>query len=109
MIPFLFLLLTAHVFADYYLQTTHFAVYKRKHWAGLAAHAAIWASLICLVLFLKGYFLPWMFYFLFATHALIDWAKIHFFKKNLSKLHPVNVTDQLLHFGTVLVVILYGP
>jgi len=108
MFSFLFLLLIGHVFADYFLQTTRLAVYKRRNLAGLAAHAAIWASVICLVLVLKGFFSPWKFYFLFGTHFVIDWTKIRFFKTNLSKLHPVNVTDQLLHLATVLAVILYG-
>jgi len=107
MFSFLLLLMTGHLFADYFLQITRLAAYKRKNILGLAAHAAIWGSTISLIILYEGYFSPWKFFFLTGTHFLIDWTKIRLFKANLGKLHPVNVTDQLLHLFTILTALLY--
>lgn len=102
------LLVVAHIFADFLLQQTRFAIYKRKNILVLAAHAITWAFFISLVLIVTGIFLPWNFIFLFASHFIIDWLKIRFFDATLPILNPVNVADQLLHFLTILVVLYYG-
>jgi len=102
------LLVVAHIFADYFLQQTRLSIYKRKNILVLAAHAMTWAFFISLVLYVTGIFSSWNFFFLFASHFIIDWLKIRFFDATLSMLHPVNVTDQLLHFLTILVVLYYG-
>jgi hypothetical protein len=108
MFSFLLFLIGGHIFADFFLQLTALAVHKRKNILFLTAHAFIWALVLSLVLIFIGLFSPWKFYFLFVTHFLIDWFKIRLFKAILSKLHPVNVTDQLLHLITILVVLFYG-
>lgn len=108
MFSFLLILLAGHVFVDYFLQLTRFATYKRKCILVLIAHALTWAFVLSLILIFISLFSPWKFYFLFATHFIIDWLKIRFFKAALSKLHPVNVTDQLMHLVTILVVLYYA-
>lgn len=101
------LLLAAHIFADYYLQHTCLAAHKRKNILALAAHAVTWAFCISLVLAGAGFFSAWKFVFLLATHFIIDWFKIRLFSDKLPIFHKVNVTDQLMHFLTVLAVIFY--
>lgn len=108
MFSFLLLLMAGHIFTDYFLQLTRFATHKRKNILALAAHALMWALVLSLVLIFKDHFSPWKLYFLFVTHFIIDWLKIRLFKATLSKLHPVNITDQLLHLATILVVLLYA-
>lgn len=105
---YLFLLLSGHVFADYFLQLTSLAGNKRKNKLALAVHALTWASVLSLILNTTGIFLPWKLYFLFVSHYLIDWLKIRLFRPTLATLHPVNATDQLLHLGTILIVLFYG-
>ncbi len=102
------LLVVAHIFADFFLQQTRLGIYKRKNILALAAHAITWAFSISLVLIIAGIFLPWNLFFLFVSHFIIDWLKIRFFDATLPMLHPVNVTDQFLHFLTILVVLYYG-
>jgi hypothetical protein len=101
------LLLAAHIFADYILQHTSLAEHKRENILALAAHAVTWAFCISLVLAGAGLLSVWKFFFLLATHFIIDWFKIRLFSAKLPIFHKANVTDQLMHFLTVLAVILY--
>ncbi|MCG9969035.1 DUF3307 domain-containing protein [Pelotomaculum terephthalicicum JT] len=107
MFSILLLLMAGHVFADFFLQLTRLAVYKRKKITALAAHAFSWALVISLVLMLTGFFSIWKLFFLFATHFVIDFLKIRLFSSSLAKLHPVNITDQLLHIATILAALFY--
>jgi len=108
MFSILLLLMTGHIFADFFLQLTRLAAYKRKKIMALAAHAFTWALVISLALILTGFFSIWKLYFLFVTHFVIDFLKIRLFTSSLSKLHPVNIADQLLHLATILAVLFYG-
>ncbi|MHB8985586.1 MAG: DUF3307 domain-containing protein [Eubacteriales bacterium] len=105
---YFFFLMAGHIFADYFLQLTRLAGDKRKNILALAAHALTWASVLSLILIIAGIFLPWKFCFLFISHSLIDWLKIRLISPPLALLHPVNVTDQLLHLSTILIVLFYG-
>lgn len=106
MLSILLLLAAGHIFTDFFLQTTRLGTYKRKNILALTAHALTWASALTMVLVYFDLFFPWKFHFLFASHFLIDWLKIKLFKASLPRLHPVNITDQLMHFATILVVLL---
>lgn len=105
MLLILILLAAGHLFTDFFLQTTRLGTYKRKNILGLTAHALTWASALTMVLVYFNFFSPWKFPFLFASHFLIDWFKIHLFKASLPRFHPVNIADQLLHLATILVVL----
>lgn len=99
------LLIAGHIFADYYLQLSKLGAYKRKNLLALIAHALIWAFVLSLILMFNNLFAPEKFCFLFITHFFIDWLKIRYFKASLHKINLVNVMDQLLHLGTILVVL----
>jgi len=107
MFSVLILLMAGHIFADFILQLTRLAAYKRKKVTALATHALSWALVISLALFFTGFFSIWKLFFLFATHFIIDFLKIRLFASSLSKLHPVNIIDQILHITTILVVLFY--
>lgn len=108
MLLVLFFLLAGHIFVDFFLQLTRLTIHKRTKILVLAAHAFSWAFVLSLILLLTGFFALWKLGFLFVTHFLIDWLKIRFFKASLSKLHPVNITDQLLHLLTILLALHYS-
>ncbi|WP_066632784.1 DUF3307 domain-containing protein [Desulfolucanica intricata] len=101
------LLFCCHVLGDYYLQLNKFARYKRKNILILLGHAASWAVIISLGLFILNLFYWWKFFFLCFTHFLIDGLKIKFFRSGLSYLHPVNLVDQSLHLITIIITLTY--
>lgn len=107
MLSFFVLLLAGHICGDYLLQLNNLARYKRKNLLVLGLHALSWAVIISLVLFWAGFFAPWKLIFLFFSHYFIDWLKIRLFPAELSKLHPVNIGDQLLHIFSISVTVLF--
>jgi len=107
MLSFFVLLLAGHICGDYLLQLNSLAHYKRKSLLVLGLHALSWAVIISLVLYRAGFFALWKLVFLFFSHCIIDWLKIRLFPAELSKLHPVNVGDQLLHMLSISVTIIF--
>lgn len=105
MLPGLLAILAGHFLADYLLQQTPLGTYKRSGAAGLALHALLWAAAMTPGLYMLHSLAPWKLFFLFATHFLIDRAKSAFFPSRSGMCTTVNLTDQLLHLGTLVVVI----
>lgn len=93
-----------HFLTDYILQKTRLGMLKRRYFAGLLLHAALWTAAMCPGLGLLGVFAPWKACFLLVTHALVDYVKMKLKPGKLRVTHPCNIADQLLHVLTVIIV-----
>jgi len=101
-----FLLLFAHLLADYPLQGSFLATMKGKNIILLASHAGIWTGTILVVAWFAGISSDiYDVLFLFLIHAVADYAKakpLGIYKR----LHPLGwglFLDQMIHVAQILV------
>lgn len=92
-----------HFLTEYTLQRTKLGLCKRNHFTGLLVHALLWTMSMCPGLYLVGVLTHWKVLFLFFTHTGIDFIKMKLVTKKIKATHPINITDQLLHFLTVII------
>lgn len=74
--PFLYVLL-AHVILDYPLQGEFLGLGKTQYNFLLLVHCIIWTLGHCAVAQWLGIYQPWMLYWLFIGHIIMDWLKCH--------------------------------
>lgn len=93
-------LYTAHIVADFLLQTKRLAAWKSRSFLGLAAHCLIHAAVLAIfILPFEPSFYPVIFAAT-AIHGIIDFARIQAQKKSES-FGPLFFTDQIMHFITL--------
>ena len=98
----LFVLLFAHLVADYPLQGDFLASQKGKRAILMATHCAIWAGCVCTAGYLCGFNVVWAdAVFLFVVHYIIDSFKArNFYATYLGLEDPLGAPlwiDQALH------------
>lgn len=105
-----FILVFAHLLADYPLQGEFLAKMKGKNIILLFTHAGIWTGMVLITAHFIGYSVDvWDVFGLFTVHAISDYMKakpIGFYKK----LNPLGWglgIDQAIHIGQILVFILF--
>ena len=105
-----FVLLYAHLLADYPLQSDFLAQMKGKNNIVLAVHAGIWTGTILVAVHLLGYDVTLFDIFtLFFVHLIADYCKarqIGFYKK-LDPLKAGLLLDQGIHVLQILVLMFY--
>lgn len=101
-----FILVFAHLLADYPLQGEFLAKMKGKNIILLFTHAGIWTGMVLITAHFIGYSVDvWDVLILFTVHAISDYMKakpIGFYKK----LNPLGWglgIDQAIHIGQILV------
>lgn len=100
-------LLVAHLAADF-LQPTALVKWTKYSVAGLATHVAVYISLTAVVI--TGYGNLWWFWLLIlgSSHFLFDHFKYLFGLKLYLRDLYIFIVDQILHVGTIALVVLAG-
>lgn len=98
-------LIIAHFIGDWGLQNRWMAENKSKYIEILIAHSIIITGCICIALQYSGLFSIWKFYFLFLSHAIIDFISSNWYKKTKKRI--ITSIDHLFHFITLLIVYYY--
>lgn len=97
----LWLLLAAHLVADFSLQSSDWAEKKTRKFRYLAGHALIYAVVLAIVTFfcLSGETIWMPFVIIAASHFIIDWIRVYADKKhNTPTAHFTSfLIDQVLH------------
>lgn len=101
MLETLLVLLTAHLIADFVLQTTKMITLKRTL-RGLALHVAV---VLLVTAVLTGSSNPWVYLIIGASHALMDWIKVRWFPNSVHAF----VADQLVHVAFIVLIALLFP
>lgn len=101
----LWLLLTAHLIADFSLQSSDWAEKKTQKFRYLAGHAVVYAAVIAVVAFLcipeRIVWIPFM--IIALSHFLIDWIRVHtdeMYKTPTAHFSSF-VIDQVLHISII--------
>lgn len=101
-------LYTAHIVADFLLQTKRLAAWKSRSFWGLAAHCLIHAAVLAIfILPFEPSFYPIIFAAA-AIHGVVDFAKIQAQKKS-KFFGPLFFTDQIIHFITLVAISSAAP
>lgn len=101
----LWLLLAAHLIADFSLQSADWAEKKTQKFRYLAGHGVVYAAVIAVVAFVcisvDAVWIP--FAVIAVSHFLIDWIRVATDKKfKTSKAHLISfVIDQVLHIAVI--------
>lgn len=101
----LWLLLVAHLIADFSLQSADWAEKKTQKFRYLAGHAVVYAAVIAVVAFLciPGN-IAWLPFAIIAlSHFVIDWIRVHADKKYKTPTAHFSsfVIDQVLHIAII--------
>lgn len=103
----LWLLLAAHLIADFSLQSADWAEKKTQKFRYLAGHAVVYAAVIASVAFLciRGNVVWIPFVIIALSHFLIDWIRVHADKKCKTPTAHFSsfVIDQVLHIAIIYV------
>ena len=103
----LWLLLAAHLIADFSLQSADWAEKKTQKFRYLAGHAVVYAAVMATVAFLciPGNIIGVPFAIIALSHLVIDWIRVHIDKKyNSPTAHFSSfVIDQVLHIAIIYV------
>lgn len=101
----LWLLLTAHLIADFSLQSSDWAEKKTQEFRYLMGHAVVYAAVIAVVAFLcvpeRIVWIPFM--VIALSHFLVDWVRVHIDKKFKTPTAHFSsfVIDQILHISII--------
>lgn len=102
---FLWLLLAAHLLADFSLQSADWAEKKTQKFRYLVGHAAVYAAVMAVVAFLcipgNVVWIPYLIVSL--SHFVIDWIRVHADKKYKTPMAHFSsfVIDQVLHIAII--------
>jgi hypothetical protein len=102
MVYVVLIILTAHIFGDYFLQ--QFALFKMKRfdiWI-LLFHTVIWSTCISIGLAVVKRFAWWKFCFSLIVHTMIDYWKLHF--NPYPTPFTILIMDQMLHMVQLYIV-----
>ena len=105
----LYVLLIAHMLADFTLQTNEMARKKKKEWKHLLIHCGIYGAVMALACFscMRAGSAFGMAALFAGTHLLIDWVRTRFdarYEKDSMIALGSFLADQVLHIGTILAV-----
>lgn len=105
-----FILLFAHLLADYPLQGEFLAKMKGKNIILLSTHAGIWTGTVLTAAYLIGYSVDmWDVLILFVVHAVADYMKARplGIYKRLDPLTSALALDQSIHVAQILVFLFF--
>lgn len=101
----LWLLLAAHLFADFSLQSADWAEKKTQKFRYLAGHAIVYAAVIAVVAFLciPGRLVWIPFVIIALSHFFIDWIRVHADKKYKTPSAHFSsfLIDQVIHIAII--------
>lgn len=103
-----FILMFAHLLADYPLQGDFLSKMKGKNVILLISHAGIWTGCIAIAGYLVGFDVSILdITLLFIVHTIADYLKAanKLWYKNLNPLEGGLLSDQMIHVGQVLLFI----
>ena len=100
-----FILLLAHLIADFPLQTNRIYALKTQGNKGLALHVAIHVIVAALLIERPWQHIPLLFVY-GAIHFAVDWYKVH---KSGTRQTPGFLLDQLAHFVTIVALAFWQP
>ena len=101
MLETLLVLLTAHLVADFVLQTTKM-IARKQELHGLLLHVAV---VLLVIAALTGSINPWVYLIIGFSHAVMDWIKVHWLPDGVHAF----VIDQLVHIAFIVLIALMVP
>ncbi|AWH17791.1 hypothetical protein C1922_11010 [Stenotrophomonas sp. ZAC14D2_NAIMI4_7] len=101
MLETLLVLLTAHLIADFVLQTTKM-IERKQELQGLLVHVAV---VLLVTAALTGTTNPWVYLLIGVSHAVMDWVKVHWLKNGVYAF----VIDQCVHVAFIVLIVLLFP
>ena len=101
MLETLLVLLTAHLVADFVLQTTKM-IARKQELHGLLLHVAV---VLLVIAALTGSTNPWVYLIIGFSHAVMDWIKVHWLPDGVHAF----VIDQLVHIAFIVLIALMFP
>ncbi|MEA3591903.1 DUF3307 domain-containing protein, partial [Staphylococcus aureus] len=96
MLETLLVLLTAHLVADFVLQTTTM-IARKQELHGLLLHVAV---VLLVIAALTGSINPWVYLIIGFSHAVMDWIKVHWLPDGVHAF----VIDQLVHIAFIVLI-----
>jgi len=99
------ILILIHLMYDFHWQGDFVGTYKAKYIFILFIHCLTWALFLSLGLKILGIYTLWKFMFLFATHFIIDLAKISLQRE--AHYSGYLIADQLAHVFTLIIVFIF--